>query len=163
MWNGYIAILKSSHVRILDDDDTLVSNLYKSGRYTPKEGYAQLMIRDMNHIWWWKVLWKLKCPLKTKLFCWFLLSGKVLTWDVLVLKGREGPGICYQCKMEGESNFHIGVECSFTQSVWIIIEDNLKINNLWHGETVTSCFKNWILNVEVANIKPLAIIVLWFI
>ena len=51
----------------------------------------------------------------------------------------------------------------FTQSIWLIIEDNLKLNNLWHGETVTTCFKNWVLNVEVANIKPLAIIVLWFI
>ena len=28
---------------------------------------------------------------------------------------------------------------------------------------MTSCFKNWVLNVEVANIKSLAIIVLWFI
>ena len=79
VWNGYVAILKSSHVRISTDDDALVWNLSKSSRYSPKEGYAQLMIRDMDHIWWWKVLWKMRCPLKTKLFCWFLLSGKALT------------------------------------------------------------------------------------
>ena len=52
MWNGYLAILKSSHVRISSDDDTLVWNLSKSGRYSPKEGYAQLINRDMDHIWW---------------------------------------------------------------------------------------------------------------
>ena len=40
VWNGYIAILKSSHVRISIDDDALVWNLSKSGRYSPKEGYA---------------------------------------------------------------------------------------------------------------------------
>ena len=121
------------------------------------------MNRDLNKIWWWKVLWKLNCPLKTKLFCWFLLLGKALTWDVIILKGREGPSICYLCKQAEESNFHIGVECPFTQSVWLIIEDNLKFNHLWHGESVTACFKNWVLNVEVANIKSLAIMVLWFI
>ena len=40
VWNGYLAILKSSHVRISNDDDILVWNLSKSGRYSPKEGYA---------------------------------------------------------------------------------------------------------------------------
>ena len=79
------------------------------------------------------------------------------------MKGREGPGRCYLCKMECESNFHIGVECPFTQTVLLIIEDNLKHNNLWNGQTVTSCFKNWCLNLEVVTIKPLPIIVLCFI
>ena len=54
-WNGYLTILKSSHVRITNDDDTLVWNLSKSDRYSPKEGYAQLMRRDLEPIWWWKV------------------------------------------------------------------------------------------------------------
>ena len=121
------------------------------------------MIRDMDHIWWWKVLWKMRCPLKAKLFCWFLLFGKALTWDVLIMKGREGPSRCFLCKMECESNFHIGVDCPFSQYVWLIIEDNLRLNNLWNGESVTACFKNWCLNPEVENFKPLPIIVLWFI
>ena len=56
-WNGYVAILKSSHVRISEDDDVFVWILSKSSRYTPREGYAQLMNRDLNQLWWWKVLW----------------------------------------------------------------------------------------------------------
>ena len=40
MWNGYIAILKASNVRISNDDDALVWNLSKSGHYSPKDGYA---------------------------------------------------------------------------------------------------------------------------
>ena len=44
VWNDYVAILKSSHVRISDDDDALVWILSKSSRCTPKEGYTQLMI-----------------------------------------------------------------------------------------------------------------------
>ena len=65
--------------------------------------------------------------------------------------------------MEGETNFHIGVECPFTQSVWLIIEDHFRLNNLWNGDSVTACFKNQSLNLEVATFKPLAITVLWFI
>ena len=79
------------------------------------------------------------------------------------MKGREGSGRCYLCKMECESNFHIGVEFSFTQNVWLLIADNLKLNNLWSGATVSECFKNWCLNMEVAEYKPLPIILLWFI
>ena len=52
-WNGYIAILKASHVRISNEDDVLVWNLSKSGKYTPKEGYAKLMmVRDVEYSWW---------------------------------------------------------------------------------------------------------------
>ena len=95
--------------------------------------------------------------------CWFILSGKALTWDVLVKKGREGPGRCFLCKMDCESNFHIGVDCSFPHNVWLIIEDKLNCNNLWSGESVSECLKTWCLNSEVAHIKPLPVIVLWFI
>ena len=79
------------------------------------------------------------------------------------MKGRAGPGRCYLCKMEDESNLHIGVECPFTQSVWLLIANNLKLNNLWRGISVSDCFRNWCLNLEVVEFLPLPIIVLWFI
>ena len=65
--------------------------------------------------------------------------------------------------MECESTFHIGVECPFTQSVWLLIEDHFKLYNLWNGDSVNACFKNWCLNSKVANFKPLAIIVVRFV
>ena len=98
-------------MRLSNDDDELVWNLSKSGKYTPKEGYVQLLLNrtKLEYSWWWKVLWKFKCPLKAKIFCWFLLSDKDFTWDVIVRKGREGPGRCYLCKLDAEYNHHIGV------------------------------------------------------
>ena len=44
VWNGYLAILKASHVRLSNDADELVWNLSKSCKYTPKDGYVQLML-----------------------------------------------------------------------------------------------------------------------
>ena len=51
VWNGYLSILKRSHVRLTNDNDVLVWNLSKYGLYTPKEGYVQLLLdRDgMDH------------------------------------------------------------------------------------------------------------------
>ena len=71
VWKGYLAILKSSHVRLSNDSDVLVWSLSKSRKYSPKEGYAQLLLdrNMMEYSWWWKVLWKFKCPLKEKSFC----------------------------------------------------------------------------------------------
>ena len=65
--------------------------------------------------------------------------------------------------MDVETNFHIGVECPFTRRVWSKIESKLKINNIWHGNLVTNCMKNWCHNVEVRHIRSLPVIVSWFI
>ena len=58
----------------------MVWNQSKSGKYSPKASYLQLIL-DKNEVeisWWWKLLWKLKCPLKSKIFRWFLFSGKAI-------------------------------------------------------------------------------------
>ena len=49
------------------------------------------------------------------------------------------------------------------RSVWLNIEDKLRIKNLWNGDSVINCTKTWCLNMEVKNIISLPIIVLWFI
>ena len=65
--------------------------------------------------------------------------------------------------MYDETNFHLVVDCYFTQNVWLIGEDKLKFKNIWNGESVSECLKLWCLNSEVAHIKSLPDIVLWFI
>src|SRR5713226_6767386 len=43
-WNGYLAILKTSHIRFRNEDDLLVWNQAKSGKYTPKGEYMHLIL-----------------------------------------------------------------------------------------------------------------------
>ena len=92
-----------------------------------------------------------------------LLSDKELTWDVICRKGREGPGRCYLCNLESESNVNIGVDCTFSRSVWFELEAKLQLNNLWNGNSVSTCLKNWCLNGEVKHVRSLPVIMLWFI
>ena len=90
-WNDYLAILNSSHVRLTDSKDTLVWNLSKNGKYTPKEGYVHLLHDrfGLDLSWWWKVLWKLKCPLKSIFFVGFsflIRHSLGMSWLEEVLK-----------------------------------------------------------------------------
>ena len=72
-WNFSLSLLKASQVRLSNVNDKLVWNLSKSIVYSPKEGYLHLLDRsELEVSWWWKVLWKLKCPIKAKKNCWFL-------------------------------------------------------------------------------------------
>jgi hypothetical protein len=44
-------------------------------------GYKSLFLHDDQYlVWWWKHLWKLKAPKKTRIFLQFALKDKVLTW-----------------------------------------------------------------------------------
>ena len=50
-WNEYLALLKSSHVRLSCDEDLLIWNQSKSGKYTLKSGYLQLVLdRQMEEL-----------------------------------------------------------------------------------------------------------------
>ena len=160
-----MGLLKTSHVRLSCDEDLLIWNQSKYGKYTPRSSYLQLMLdrQEKELSWWWKVLWKFKCPLKANIFCWFILKDKALTWDVICCKGKEGPGRCYLCKTDSESNVHLGVDCSYTRQVWIELEAKLGLYNLWIGTLVSLCLKNWCMKGEVKHIRSLPIIVLWFI
>jgi hypothetical protein len=42
IWENYILKLKSIHVRLKDEEDSLIWSLNPLGTYTPKEGYKAL-------------------------------------------------------------------------------------------------------------------------
>ena len=73
---------------------------------------------EMEIVWWWNMFWHFKCPLKSNIYCWFLILEKALTWDILNIRGWEGPGRCYLCKGDLETNFHLGADCPYTKIVY---------------------------------------------
>lgn len=80
-WSSYINELHRSHVRIKNEQDNLIWAHGKTGGYTPKEGYSFLMEKKgwSAPEWWSKSLWKLKCPMKARIFLWCILRRKVPT------------------------------------------------------------------------------------
>ena len=69
-WNGYLAILKASHIRFRNEDDALVWNQEKTGKYSPRCGYLHLFLEQYEREieWWWNMFWHMKRPLKSKIF-----------------------------------------------------------------------------------------------
>jgi hypothetical protein len=81
---NYTRALKLAHIILVDREDEMVWDFDPFGAYTPKMGYVHLNL-DLHHReseWWWKGLWKLNFPPKSKLFLWCLLVKKVPTWEI---------------------------------------------------------------------------------
>jgi hypothetical protein len=74
------------HVRLNDQADVFRWNLHQNGQYTVKSLYLALIntgVTNMN-----KQLWKLKVPLKIKIFMWYL--KKRWSSQKIILRGATG-------------------------------------------------------------------------
>ncbi len=56
-------------------------------------------------------IWKIKAPLKVKIFVWITLRGRILTVDKLLLRGWIGEDWCVFCTGITETIDHLLVEC----------------------------------------------------
>ena len=82
---NYIRGLQSAHIQISEQEDVLIWDLDPEGVYTPKAGYLKLSaeVGVREEVWWWRSLWKVKCPSKARLFMWCVLENRVPTCDIL--------------------------------------------------------------------------------
>ena len=85
----YIGVLNQTQVQIRDSEDVLIWDSAPGGKYTPKDGYLKINAFGFERglAWWWKKLWKIQSPPKTRLFLWCVLENKVPTWDNLQERG----------------------------------------------------------------------------
>jgi len=115
-----IVALRRGHIRLKDREDELVWKKDPIGFYTLKSSYKAMNIDPLqqNPKWWWKGLWKMKCPQKSKIFMWATLNSQIPTWEVLIKHLIEGPGRCPLCKNSNESTLHILITHPFTIKVW---------------------------------------------
>jgi hypothetical protein len=133
------------------------------GFYTLKLGYIALNVDLLQRepCWWWRGLWKLKAPLKTKIFMWSTLVNKVPTWDKMRKRQIEGPGWCALCKGEIETIEHILISFPFTLKVWREVSLLLRQQCEWNGPTLESTWENWLQDASHKNLKALPLIISW--
>jgi hypothetical protein len=153
VWLNFTRALKQSHICLVDREDELVWALDPFGIYTPKMGYTQLNIELHLRVpeWWWKGLWKLCCPLKSKIFMWSLIAKKVPTWEVMRKRQVVGPGWCILCKQEEESQVHLFISCPFSKAVWKEVEKMQGKTYIWQGQLVEEAWKLWISSPSNKN------------
>ena len=80
MWKQYTTSLKHCAIKLKDEEDVVIWSKNRARRiYITKMGYEVKVNREeYEQKWWWKVIWKLNCLLKTHYLC-LSLANKVLT------------------------------------------------------------------------------------
>ena len=81
-WHNLVAQI--AYVEMVEGSDTFRWNLTKSGLYYVQSLYLHLI--NTQPLFQHKMIWKLKIPLKIKIFLWYLQRGVVLTKDNLARK-----------------------------------------------------------------------------
>lgn len=111
--------------------------------------------------WWWRKIWKQKCPAKGKNLVWTILENKIPIGDIIQKREFHGSSGCSLCRNQGDTTDHIFVRCPFTSSVWA---EATKLNNTicpWQGASFNEALKFWLSPRTPQNLKAFPIIVSW--
>jgi len=101
--------------------DGLFWNHNCNGNFSVKEAYKKL--NSFTHQvtgWPWKLIWKVKIPLKVSCFTWLLAKQAVLTQENLMKRGIQLSPRCFLCGEEAETVNHLFLHCRITNILWSI-------------------------------------------
>jgi hypothetical protein len=158
-WDCWLHLLhRLIDVQFHPHDDEFKWSLTQSGSFTVKSMYLDLL--NDNTIYLHKYLWKLKVPLKTKIFMWFVQRKEILTKDNLLKRNWQGSSKCYFCDHD-ESIQHIFIKCPFAKIIWQIWEKNIRfgicaiLSAIWHVRNGfifnKSCFPMFLQVIPLAT------------
>ena len=85
-WN--ILVSRLAHINLTEEQDEFKWELDPIGVFTVKTHYRGLINQNVPNRY--KKLWKLKAPLKIKIFLWYLRRGVILTKDNLAKCNLQG-------------------------------------------------------------------------
>jgi hypothetical protein len=114
----YNLVARILHVKLSTDRDTFQWRLTKSGQFSVQSMYRSLI--NNGKVFHHKEIWKLKLPLKIKIFMWYLLKGVVLTKDNLAKRNWQGSSKCGFCILD-ETNQHLFIDCHYAHFMWRLI------------------------------------------
>ena len=112
--------------------------LYQNGLFSVKSMYIALLIAETAP--YNTLIWKLKLPLKIKVFMWYLYKGVVLTKDNLVRRQWQGDKKCCFCSSD-ESIQHLLFDCHFAKFMWRIVQISF---NLIPATSIHNFFSGWL-------------------
>jgi hypothetical protein len=114
-WQYYCSTLLGAGIHLNVQEDSLHwIGGDRSGNLTVKNVYNAISSTIWNQrcTGWRKYLWRWPLPLKIKLFIWLAANEKILTWDILLRRGWEGPNMCSLCRNSSESISHLFLDCN---------------------------------------------------
>jgi hypothetical protein len=129
------------NVYLTTQPDTFTWKLTTSGSFTVKSLYLDYMNDHTRFLR--KYLWKIKVPLKIRIFMWFLHRRVLLTKDNLAKRNWHGSKKCCFCNQD-ESIQHLFISCPLAKVVWRIVHMAF---NIIPPKNITNLFGNWLAGV----------------
>jgi hypothetical protein len=129
-------------IQLSNETNAFVWNLNESGLFSVKSMYLDMMNGHTRFLR--KYLWKIKVPLKIKIFMWFLSNRVLLTKDNLMKRKWTGSQKCCFCN-NNETVDHLFLHCPFAKIVWRMI---FFTYNIPPPSNVTNMFGNWLNGVS---------------
>ena len=129
-------------VSISDQQDSFAWKLNSNGKFTVKSMYLDFMSDHTRFLR--KYLWKMKVPLKIKIFMWFLHRKVILTKDNLLRRNWVGCKKCCFCDQD-ETVHHLFISCPFAKMVWRTVHISF---NIQPPTSIANLFGNWLRGVS---------------
>ena len=119
--------------------------------FSVKSMYRDIMqaVRLPEH----SVLWKLRVPLKVKIFLWYLKKGVTLTKDNLLKRNWKGDSTCCFCSCK-ETIQHLFFECHVAKFVWGSVR---MVFGIQPPSSVTNLLGSWLRSFSVKLRKQLLV------
>jgi hypothetical protein len=112
-WYEVVAMVADA--QLINHRDRFVWGLHQNGLFSVKSMYRAVL--TVQAIPYNTLIWKLKLPLKIKVFLWYLYKGVILTKDNLARRQWQGDRKCCFCSSQ-ESIQHLFFDCHFAKFVW---------------------------------------------
>jgi len=135
-WHQLVA--RVMDIQLQDQSDSFVWSLQQNGLFSVRSMYRAITITNIiphNHI-----IWKLKLPLKIKIFMWYLIKGVTLTKDNLARRRWKGSLNCCCCSLI-ETIQHLFFDCQNAKFLWRLIS---VVFNLPMPLNVNHMFTHWL-------------------
>jgi hypothetical protein len=156
-WNALLQRLDS--IQLSNGTDEFRWNLHPNGKFSVGSLYKAI-IQSNIPVNSNKKIWKMKIPLKTKIFGWYLRRSVILTNDNLVKRNWHGSTQCVFCHQDETIN-HLFFQCRFARSIWSLIQ---VASSLYPPTSVANIFGNWLHDIDLrfrTLIRVGALVVIW--
>jgi hypothetical protein len=129
-------------IHLIDEKDTFIWKLTESGQFAVRSLYAELLNGNTKFLR--KYLWKIKVPLKIRIFMWFLNRKEILTKDNLAKRNWTGCKKCAFCDEE-ETIEHLFLKCKFARLIWRVVHFTF---NMPPPTNIKNMFGNWLNGID---------------
>jgi len=122
-WHELVALV--AHTQLNDTGDKFWWSLHQNKMFLVRSMYEHLVCDGL--VRQDKLIWKLKLPLKIKIFFWYIKKGVVLTKDNLARRNWKGSKKYVFCAHD-ESIQRLFFDCHYAKFLWCAIHFTFGIN-----------------------------------